>query len=1245
MKRVFSVVAACATLAALSIAQTFTGSISGLVTDQTGAVLGDVAITITEIDQNINYKTQSNETGFYLVGQLQPGNYRIAAEKAGFRKYVVDSLPVSTQQKATMNIGMELGTVAENVQVTAQAQLVESSTSTLGAVVENKRIVDLPLNGRNIYQLAALVPGVFYTRQLPTQVADTFTANRFIVNGGQESTSDILLDGVPATVAHNISTIPAVSAIPSVEGLQEFKIQTNAYSAEYGRSGGGLVTLVTKSGTNQLHGSAFELLRNSFFDANNFFANRAGRPLASFKRNQFGASLGGPVYIPKVYHGRDRTFFFFDYEGQRILSAALASMTLPSDAQRRGDFSQTLNAAGQPVTIYDPSTSRPDPANPGKYIRDPFPGNAIPSGRQNPVALAIQKYYPEPNAAGAAFTHTNNYVQEGSYPQPQDRVEFKIDHTISDNTRIFGRYTFMDSVYSKPNYWGNIADPGCCDPMHQRLQNAALDFTHTLNNSTVLNVRYGLGRVSGNRYPWSKGFQVSTLGLPSTIDAISNSPVFPTVTIQNYQQFGPNGGDIYLMGDTSHFLIANLAKLHGRHSLKVGVDLRINFVNYGQLGTPSGGFHFYKAMTQGPDPRAPTGVGGDGYAAFLLGAGGDGTTNPGGSITHQIRPANANRYFAWYLQDDFKVSRKLTLNAGLRWDFDSGATERFNHLTAFDPTVRNPLSDQTGLDLRGGFLFAGGSLGRRSIRDTDPREINPRIGLAYQLDDKTVIRSGYGIFFGLPSYAANSAYTGTPFSSSTPWVTSLDGITPFATLTNPFPNGFNTIRGSADGLLSQLGSGVSGGWPQALRPIYNQQWNINIQRSLGADMVVEVAYAGNKGTHVAFSSQLDQLNPAYLPLGDRLLDLVPNPFFGSINVGVFAQPTIQREYLLRPFPEFNGVSATNAAWGNSNYHALQARFEKRFSHGFSLLASYTFSKTITDGLDGLWDDNGAQLIRNWYCRACNRSVSSYDQPHRFVMNTTYELPFGHGKAFGSGWNGVTNAILGAWQVNGILTLSSGEPLRLLTLVNTSFSLGGGQTPDTTGQSAGLSGSAQSIDRWFDTSQFRQPAPYTFGTTGRSTSNIRSDNARNLDFSVFKEFHLKERARAELRGEAFNVFNHPLFDFPNAQLGSPTFGQINAQQNSPRQLQLGLKILWWERHNRTPLYWKCAQSNISSRERDRGIRVRQTAVQGARPARIAAGYRHQLRRPPGARLRRQQRLHHVPRCGEAGGRKYHPDGRR
>ncbi|MCC6391936.1 MAG: TonB-dependent receptor [Bryobacterales bacterium] len=1029
MSRFVTILLLSTAMSASLFGQAFTGSISGLVTDSSGAIIAGAAITITDIDKNSNYRTTSNATGFYSVSQLPPANYRVTSELQGFRRFVADRLPLTTQQRATLDITMEVGAVTEQVEVTAEAQLLESATATLSGLVENKRILDLPLNGRNVYSLAGLVPGVFLVRQTGG-VADTFTANRFIVNGGQESTSDIVLDGVTATVSHNITNIPAVSAIPSVEGIQEFRIQTNAFAAEYGRSGGGLVTLVTKSGTNALHGSLFEFLRNSKLDANNFFANRAGRPLASFKRNQYGGSFGGPISIPKIYNGKDKTFFFVLYEGQRIRAASIAQHTVPSDLERSGDFSQTYAVNGQMRLIYNPLTTRPDPSRPGRYLRDAFPGNRIPLSMISPVALKSQAFYPQANSPGLPFTHQNNLVLQDAYPQPQDRVEFKIDHNFNDRRRMFGRYTFMDSVYSKPNFWGNLADPGCCDPMNQRLQNLALDYTENIGTTMVLNLRYGLGRVSGNRVPWSAsfkredGFKVAELGLPAYIDNISDHRVFPTITIQDMTQLGPNGGDIYFMGDTSHSMIVNISRVQGRHSMKYGIDARFNYVNYGQLGTPSGNFAFNRDKTQGPDPRTPTAAGGAGYASFLLGFG-------TGNITHQIRPANYNRYFAFYVQDDFKVNSKLTLNAGFRWDFEGGVTERFDRITGIDPYARNPLADQLHMDLKGIALFAGGSLGRRQVRPVVPTQVNPRLGIAYQWNDKTVIRTGYGIFFGLPSYAASSGYTGGAFSGGTTWISTVDsdGITPSPTApwTNPFPNGFTLPLGSAAGPNAALGQGLGGGWEPSLRPMYNQQWNFTIQRSLPGNAVWEIAYAGNKGTRLSQTYQFNQLDPALLSMGDQLLQQVPNPFYGIINPAfALGAPTVQRGNLLRPYPQYAGVSATNAGWANSNYHALQSRFEKRFSMGLSFLASYTFSKTITDAADGLW--NRADLIRSYYCRSCERAVSSYDQPHRFVANSTYELPFGKGKAFGGSWNRTLNAIAGNWQVNGILTLSQGLPL-------------------------------------------------------------------------------------------------------------------------------------------------------------------------------------------------------------------------
>ncbi|MBM3735860.1 MAG: hypothetical protein FJW39_08750 [Acidobacteria bacterium] len=1138
-------------LTAVLYGQAFTGSVSGIVTDTSAAVLPAAQISITDLDRNTTLRTSTNDTGFFVIPSVPPGRYRLTAEKTGFRVYVLEPLSIATQQKASVNVRLDLGPVAERVQVTADAQLVESTTSTLGAVVENKRIVDLPLNGRNILDLAVLIPGVFRPR--PTIAAgDNFMGNRFIVNGGQEETNEITLDGVSATLPHNQSNIIAVSAIPSVEGVQEFRIQTNAFSAEYGRSGGGVVSLVTKSGTNELHGSLFEFLRNSVLDANSWQANRAGLRLASFKRNQFGFSIGGPLVIPKLYNGRNRTFFFHLFEGTRIRAGGTAQYTVATELERRGDFSETYIANGQRKAVFDPFTTRADPARPGRFLRDAVPGNILPASRHDPVALNAQKFVPLPNHAGLPFTRANNLVVQVAQPVPVDRVEVKIDHHFNDRQRMFGRYSFIDTLVNSPNYWNTIAMPNDGN-RYERLQNAGLDYTHTLSPSAVFNVRYGFGRAAGTRRPYGWGTQPTSLGFPSYMDRSVDEPIFPTFSPQDVSQIGANAGSFWLMRNGTHTVVINLAKTQGRHSLKFGFDGRVNYNNFLQLGQPSGNFGFTRAATQGPDPRTATAAGGVGYAGFLLG------TGTSGNLSFGIRPANANHYMAGYVNDDFRVSHKLTINAGFRWDFESAVTERYDRMAVIDPYVRNPLSDQVKQELLGGYVFAGENLGRREARTTSLRQMNPRLGFAYQANAKTVVRSAYGIFFGVPAYAANPRFVAGGFSASTPWLSSLDGITPNHQLRDPFPNGFNVPRRTSDGLLSQIGEALSGPWPDALRPIYNQQWNFTIQRSLPGDMMAEVAYAGNKGTNLALSNAMSQLRPETLLLGDQLLQQVPNPFFGFINVGVLAQPAIQRGFLLRPYPHFGSVSMNVAGWGSSNYHALQARLQKRYSRGLNMTLSYTWSKTIDDAVDGNWA-GGANNQRDAFCRHCDRALSSYDQPHRFVASVNYELPVGRGKALGSGWSKWQDAAFGQWQVNGILTLSSGLPLVFGVPQNTSFSYGGGQRPDVTGVNAEL-GAAKTIDRWFDTQQFAQARDFTFGTLGRTHPNLRSDGFEHLDFSVFKMFRIRERARVELRGEAFNVMNHPLMGQPGTTVNTPLFGVITAQENPPRQIQAGVKVVF------------------------------------------------------------------------------------
>jgi len=479
-----------------------------------------------------------------------------------------------------------------------------------------------------------------------------------------------------------------------------------------------------------------------------------------------------------------------------------------------------------------------------------------------------------------------------------------------------------------------------------------------------------------------------------------------------------------------------------------------------------------------------------------------------------------------------------------------------------DPFIKNPLSDKVGMTLLGGYLFAGDnqSLGRRGIRSKE-NKFNPRIGIAYQLNPKTVIRTGYGIFYGVPKFAATDRWTGAPYASTTPWNATLDNVTPTNLLRNPFPDGYALPVGRGPGLLSGVGFALSSAWPDQMKTPYNQQWNFTIQRHLTNNMMIEVAYAGNKGTHNELAQgDVGQLPPQLLRPENRLNDLVDNPFFGLIDpASPLGQKQVLRGRLLRgPYAEFTSVGPGSPAWGNSNYNALQTRFERRFGGGTSLGVAYTWSKSMADSSDGIWNDSQGTL-RNWYCRSCERSLSSYDVPHRFVYNFNYELPFGRGKRFGTSMHWLADALVGGWQTNGILTIASGQPLIFSQTTNNSYSFGGYQRPDATGVDARISD--RSIDRWFDTRQFTVAKDYTFGNLARTHPNLRKDFTRSVDFSMFKNIRFSERFNLQVRGEAFNLSNTPIFSAPNTNVESGAFGTITGQDNPARQVQIGLKLLF------------------------------------------------------------------------------------
>lgn len=1141
-------------------AQTFQASVSGIVNDQSGAVVPNVNITVTDTQRGTTYRTTSNQDGVYLINSLIPSTYKVTAEASGFQGYQLTSFPLGAKQEAVLNITLQIGTSTQAVEVQSQVQMVDPSNATLGGVVNNKSIVDLPLVGRNILTLMAIEPGV--APSTPNNYQNNLFVNpvRLSFNGGLESTSDFQLDGMSILSQSDIPGVMALSLLPSVESVDEMRVQTNSYSAAYGRSGGGITTMVSKSGTNRIHGSAFEFLRNNALNANSFFSNRSGAKIAPLHINQFGGSLGGPIV-------KNKTFLFGSYERNINHSGGFQLFTVPTADERGGDFSQDRNPAGALKVIYNPFSAVADPTRASGFSRTPFPGNIIPKTLFDTAGAKAAAFWPAPNLPGLI----NNVGLTAAASNPVEEITIKVDHNFSGNKRGFIRYARFYNVAGSPNYWHSLADQGF-GPNTVHAQNAALGYTQTFGSSTVLELRGGVNRFGAFRPPNGTGFKIVDLGLPASLqNYLEQTAVdqFPGLGVQGYSTLGNNSGAYFSSNQTNYSVSGSVSRIFGKHTLTAGGEHRDYFLAYIQTNPLV--MNFTNAMTQGPDPLGVSSAAGDAVASMLLG------TGDSGSAAFYAKPANANHYFGEYIQDDIKWTRNLTINLGFRLEQETSATERYNRMSVIDPYVLNPISNKvtnpfTGTspwNLYGGYVFPGsgpGTLGRRSIKDIEWK-LNPRIGIAYSLNDKTVIRTGYGVFYGVPYDGATRAFTGPAFTSSTAWVPSLDNIHPLDLFTNPFPSGYLYPPGSSQGLLTAVGQSLSSALPSTLKTSYNQQWNFSIQRSLGANQLLQVAYVGNKGTHLAWvggggSTSLNQLSPALSSLGNKLLTLAPNPFYGLGFSGPLAQPQVQYGQLLRPFPAWQNVTADGTAIGNSEYNALQVHFTKRYTNGVSLIAGYTWSKLMSDVADGQWNDNGKigpGAYRSAYCVRCEHSPSSYDVPHRFTFSAVGELPFGKGKMFGSGWNSVVNTILGGWQANGILTLASGQPLFFFTAANTSYTFGGGQHPDLVGNPVLSSG--KSIYSWFNTAAFAQPANFTSGNLARSYTGVRKDWTRNLDFSLFKSFRVMERFNLQFRAEAFNLTNTPVFNTPGTTINGPNFGVITGQANPPRNVQLALKLIF------------------------------------------------------------------------------------
>ena len=1148
------------------LAQTTTGTVTGFVTDAAAAPISEATVKLTNTGTGISQTAQTTESGSYLFPLVPPGAYQISIEKTGFQRYL-RNFTLEVTQQARLDAQLTIGQVTENIEVTGSAVLLEADSSNLGQVITNRQVVDLPLNGRNPFALAALTPGVTPLASFGSGLvgargaAQTAGANNFLANGGMTGSNEILLDGIPITVC--CQGQPAL--IPTIDTTQEFKVQTNTSPAEFGRTSGAILNILTKSGTNSFHGSAYEFFRNEKLDAANFFVNRAGtNPIPGrqdrrtpLRMNQYGIAAGGPVLIPKLYNGKDKTFFFANFEITNLRRSLFRTFSVPTALMRTGNLSEA------PFDIFDPATTVPNPSTPGRYLRTPFANKTVPSSRLSPVALNILQLYPQPQRPGIV----NNLDSVASSRDDDKQISFRVDHNFSERYRIFGRYSRLWNDHYEPNYWNNASSPAGFNQFIKS-HTLVLDQVVMVRPTLVFNVRYGFARQRNFRDPYSLGTDLGALGFSQLYTTQVQERFLPAIAINGFNGNDETGNQRFTR--YSHNLAAAVSMVKSAHNIKFGWDGRVFLDHNASLGNPGGNFSFGTTFTSGPDPIAgvPTGQAPYlGFASFLLGI------PTGGLITYSDATSQQGFYHALYIQDDWKVTPKLTLNIGLRWEMETGPSERYNRIATIDPNIPSPLAQPTGLPLRGGLVFRGTGDASRQRYMTDANNFGPRFGFAYSMTSKTVLRGGIGVFYS-PGLVRLFNGGNPGFTVTTPFVATIDSVTPVGNLTNPFPTGLLPLTGSSQGAAALAGTSISALTYDTPLP-YSVQWNFGIQRELPGSMAVNISYAGNRGIKLPINANLNALNPIYYGApGDQaqvanLNALVDNPFFGVISSGTLSTRQVQRNQLLRAYPQFTGFGINFLGVGNSTYHALQVSAQKRLSYGLLATFSYTFSKNIGDVnmlTTSFFDAGQNPGYQNEFNRALDRSVLGSDFPQRVVFSAVYDLPFGKGHRIGGGAPGWVNMLIGGWQTNGIYTYQSGQPLNFgvsgaPAYAGNRASYTGAAEAQTSGSISDRLGGVSGGPGYLNAAAFRVPQSFEFGDTPRLDSRNRGPASVNIDFSLIKSFPITESVRLQLRGEAFNVTNTPVFGLPNTTVGNPGLGVIGSQANQPRNLQIALKLIW------------------------------------------------------------------------------------
>jgi len=1110
-------------------AQSYTAQVTGVVKDSTGGIVPNAELTATDVSRGVTVVTKSNNDGDYRFPALLPSVYRITCKVAGFSTFVQENVTLNVNQVFQLDIELQPASVKETVVITTTNAGIETTNATVGQVVTTKEIEDLPLNLRDSLGLIALTPGTVLGPNFSDggggNVGRNFFRSDFSVGGGRSGSQAILLDGAPNTTGDSGRAVIS----PPVDAVQEFKVQAISYDAQFGRTSGGVVNVLGKSGTNSVHGTVYDFERDSSTDASNYFA--AGE-IPDYHRRQVGGVVGFPLL-------RDRWFIFGDYEALRQQIPVTTVSSVPTPAQRAGDFSSTYyqaSATSAPafVTIYDPLTYSPTTGR-----RTAFPQNRIPTNRLNPVALNILKSYPLPNQPGNAVTNVNNYVYTDNSVTNTDKYDVRTDLNFHGRTMLFSRFSRQTDARIVPGAMPPAIGGTVTDDHYTQI---VVGVSRVLSPNLFLNLETSFTRGLANQAGGLPTVDLAGLGFAQGFVSAS-APQLPIINMTDYRTLTLKSSVGQQHQPRNNYVTSGMVSYtHGRHSIKAGAELWMLYFNEYQNAASSGSLKFDHTFTQQNPAAATSKTQGNDLASFLLGipSGVSSTTGAAGSFIRMVQAISTQgRYYSLFVQDDFRATDRLTVNLGLRWDLSQGDREKYNRLAYFDPNAPSPLAAPAGLpNLKGTAVWVGQG-NPKDQQETKWNNINPRFGFAYQLPHNAVIRGGYGIFF-LPKSVAGSGFgaIGTTVDTLMP----IDSVIPTNNLTNPFPQGVSLPVNDRN---PSTGAGSTIGIPlYAYKSGYVQMFSLGFQKQLPWGMVVDAHYWANLGIHIATSKNLNQLPNQYLSLGTKLTTTtVPNPFYGVLaNQSAPGQKTITLRQSLLPYQQYVGDSGLAQVYepaGRTNYNAATAQIMKRLSNSLSFNAAYTYAKSM--------DDLGTPL--DSYNRHGEYALSDLDVTHQGIISFLAQLPFGSNRRYAQHMNRVVDLALGGWDTNTIVRLQSGFPVNI-------------SRPAVLAPGANPQVDHPTVQQWFNTSVITNAGAYSFGNMGRQIPHVRSDMLQNVDFVLVKNINAELKSHpitTQLRAESYNFFNHPQFSAPNGSPTSANFGTITTQANRPRAFQFAVKI--------------------------------------------------------------------------------------